>query len=298
MKIQQQPELHFPMNTICEQFGIRRQAHYQMLQRSRQRQVQEIGILELVRQVRRKHPRMGTRKLLYKIQPMLAAEGLHLGRDRLFRLLRSQDLLVPHKKHHRRTTLPGLFRTPNLLPGLYIQQPNQVWVSDITYVELEIDRFAYLFLLMDLYSRFILGWCVSPTLLAEGALSCLQMALPRCFATRPAPIHHSDHGVQYTCHDYLDTLTGHGLRPSMGAVGNCYDNIFAERVIGTLKNEYCLGDRFVDLPQLQRFVPEVVQLYNYDRPHLSLDLHTPSRVYSGQAGSIQPISIPALAVAS
>jgi putative transposase len=294
MKIQQQPEVYFPMDTICEQFGIRRQAHYQMLQRNRQRQVQQAGILELVRQVRRKHPRMGTRKLLHKIQPMLAAEGLQIGRDRLFSLLRSQDLLVQPKKHHRRTTIPGLFRTPNLLPGLCIQQPNQVWVSDITYVELEIDRFAYLFLLMDLYSRFILGWHLASTLLAAGALFSLQMALPHCSADQPAPIHHSDHGVQYTCHDYLDTLIGHGLRPSMGAVGNCYDNIFAERVIGTLKNEYCLGDRFVDLPQLQRFVPEVVQLYNYERPHLSLDMLTPSRVYSGQAGPVQPVSIPAL----
>ena len=98
MKIQQQPELHYPMNTICEQFGIRRQAHYQMLQRSRQRQVQEIGILELVRQVRRKHPRMGTRKLLYKIRPMLAAEELQIGRDRLFCLLRSRDLLVQRRR--------------------------------------------------------------------------------------------------------------------------------------------------------------------------------------------------------
>lgn len=280
------------MDLICQQFGISRQAHYQMLERSQERQANAEVILELVRQVRRKHPNMGGRKLLYKIQPMLAQEGLTIGRDCLFNLLRSQDLLVKRKKHPRRTTLPGIFRTPNLLPGLNIEYPNQVWVCDITYVEVEVDQFAYLFLLMDLYSRFILGWHVSDSLVSEGALLSLKMALEHLSSIQITPIHHSDHGVQYTSHAYRNTLHAQGLRASMGAVGNCYDNIFAERVIGTLKNEYRLGDRFGDPSQVARLVPEVIYLYNVERPHLSLNMLTPSQVYSGGARSVQPLLIP------
>jgi putative transposase len=280
------------MEMICEQFGITRQAHYQMLRREIQRRKEAALILEMVRQVRRKHPKMGGRKLLYKIGPMMAAEGLQIGRDRLFDLLREQDLLVKPKRSRRRTTLPGPWRTANLLPGLVISRPNQVWVCDITYLELERDGFAYLFLLMDLYSRYILGWHVSPSLAADGALASLQMALPCLPSEGERLIHHSDHGVQYTCHNYLNTLLDHDIRPSMGAVGNCYDNIFAERVIGTLKNEYLLGDRFVDLPQVQTAAREAIHLYNTDRPHLALQMAVPERVYFGSQHNVPSIVIP------
>jgi hypothetical protein len=105
------------MDQICTQFGITRQAHYQKVQREKQQQVIDEIILEMVRQVRRKHPRQGTRKLLDRIQPMLAAEGLQIGRDGLFSLLREREMLVQPKKGYRRTTSPGHWRTPNLLPG-------------------------------------------------------------------------------------------------------------------------------------------------------------------------------------
>ncbi len=105
------------MTTLCAQFGISRQAHYQQIQRDAQRHTEAVLILELVRQVRRKHPQMGTRKLLVNLQPMLALEGLQLGRDRLFALLRTHDLLVRPLKTYRRTTRPGTRRWPNLLPG-------------------------------------------------------------------------------------------------------------------------------------------------------------------------------------
>lgn len=280
------------MDQICAYFGITRQAHYQRLCREMQRQKESELILEMVRQVRRKHPKMGGRKILYKIEPMLAAEGLQIGRDRLFDLLRRHDLLIKRRESYRRTTIPGLWRTANLLPGLVISRPNQVWVCDITYLELERDGFAYLFLLMDLYSRFILGWHVSPSLGADGALASLHMALP-CLPGDDKPlIHHSDHGVQYTCHNYLDTLLDHDIRPSMGAVGNCYDNIFAERVIGTLKNEYSLGDPFANLPQVQTVVPEAIHLYNTDRPHLALHMAIPEQVYCSSHRKIPSILIP------
>jgi transposase InsO family protein len=280
------------MAQICAQFGISRQAHYQKQARETERLAADEIVLELVRQLRRKHPQRGGRKLLFKIQPMLTQDGLQLGRDRLFDLLRSQDLLVERKKTHRHTTIPGLWRAPNLLAGLTISRPNQVWVCDITYLELEVGRFAYLFVLMDLFARFIVGWHVSPSLVADGALISLRAALSHLQTDQNTLIHHSDHGVQYTSHAYMSTLLQYHIRPSMGAVGNCYDNIFAERLIGILKSEYRLEDRFVDLVQVHVAVQEAIHLYNTDRPHLSLNLAVPDEVFSGHRQDTPPVVIP------
>lgn len=282
------------MDRICDLYQISRQAHYQKCQRELERAAQEEIILELVRQLRRNHPRMGGRKLLYKLQPMLLGEGLKIGRDRLFDLLRSQDLLVQRRKTYRRTTIPGLFRAPNRLPGLEINRPNQVWVSDITYLELEKNHFAYLFVLMDLYSRYIVGWHVASSLAAEGALASLRGALGQLKTDPAGLIHHSDHGVQYTSHAYMNTLLDHDIQASMGAVGNCYDNIFAERLMGILKGEYYLDTLFVNYSQVTSIVDEVVDLYNTDRPHLSLNLAVPIDVYHGYCDHVPPIIIPTL----
>lgn len=280
------------MAQICAQFGITRQAHYQKLWREIERHSENEIVLEMVRQVRRKHPGMGVRKLLFKIQPLLAVEGLQMGRDRLFALLRSEDLLVKRRKTYRRTTIPGLWRAPNRLPGLTISHPNQVWVCDITYLELEVGRFAYLFVLMDLYARYILGWHVAASLAAEGALVSLNMALSHLSLAPQDLIHHSDHGVQYTSHAYMNTLLARNIQPSMGAVGNCYDNIFAERLIGILKSEYRLDTRFMNFSQVNLAVKEVVHLYNTDRPHLSLNLAVPRDIYFGHRSDVPSLTIP------
>jgi transposase InsO family protein len=280
------------MAQICAQFGITRQAHYQKLWREVERRSQDEIVLEMVRQVRRKHPRMGTRKLLYKIQPLLEADHVQIGRDRLFEVLRHEDLLVKRRKTYHRTTIPGLWRAPNRLPGLTISHPNQVWVCDITYLELEVGRFAYLFVLMDLYARYILGWNVATSLAADGALMSLHMALSHLSTTLPDLIHHSDHGVQYTNHAYLNTLLDYHIQPSMGAVGNCYDNIFAERLMGILKSEYHLDTCFMNFSQANLAVKEVVHLYNTDRPHLSLNLAVPQEVYAGCRQDIPALVIP------
>lgn len=279
------------MDEICSLFGISRQAHYQKAQREQEQGQKAEVLLEMVRLVRRRHPKMGTRKLLFKLQPMLTEEGLKMGRDRLFELLRSQNLLVERKKTFRRTTLPGLWRAPNRLLGLTVSQPNQVWVADITYLELEGGHFAYLFVLMDLFSRYIVGWQVASSLSADGACLSLQRALKGLTTNPIRLIHHSDHGVQYTSHAYMDTLLANNIQPSMGAVGSCYDNIFAERLIGILKNEYGLDQPFVDFTQVVTVVQEVITLYNSDRPHLSLNLAVPQDVYLGHSLQIPPVDI-------
>jgi len=280
------------MEQICAHFGITRQAHYQKVKREQQREIETLLILEMVRQIRRKHPRMGGRKLQVKLSPMLAAEGLKIGRDGLFTLLRQANMLVQRRTKPRRTTIPGLWRTPNLLPGMSITRPNQVWVSDITYVETETQPFVYLFVVMDLYSRYIVGWQVSDSLAASGALSALQQAIQQCHRSDQDLIHHSDHGVQYTCHDYLNTLSDHHIRPSMGAIGNCYENAFAERVIGTLKGEYGLDRRIPNLMIVQKLAEEAIFLYNTDRPHQALSYAFPSQVYHDTGSNSPPVIIP------
>lgn len=283
------------MEDICAQFGITRQAHYQNLHRETNQKIANALILEMVRQVRRNHPRMGSRKLLYKIQPMMAQEGLKMGRDRLFELLRVADLLVKRKKAFHQTTQSGFRYAPNRLTGLVVAHCDQVWVCDITYLELMGKEFAYLFLLMDLFSRYIVGWHVSPSLGTEGALVSLQKALSQTASRNVTGlIHHSDHGVQYTNQVYSEELLAHGLLASMGAVGNCYDNIYAERVIGILKGEYSLKAPFVDISQTNSVVEEVVYLYNADRPHLSLGYATPSDVYQGSMLEIPVLKFPAM----
>jgi transposase InsO family protein len=222
---------------------------------------------------------------------MMDTEGLQIGRDRLFSLLRKRNMLVQPQKGYHRTTIPGYWRTPNLLPGMTISQPNQVWVCDITYLQVELNRFAYLFLLMDLFSRFIVGWHVASSLATDGAVQSLRMALKQLPEMENMPIHHSDHGVQYTSRPYIEILLQNGIRPSMGEVGNCYDNIFAERVIGTLKNEYYLDARFSDHHQVRFAAKEAIHHYNTDRPHMSLNMAVPLDVFCGDYHHVSPVVI-------
>ena len=165
-------------------------------------------------------------------------------------------------------------------------------LGDITYIDTEVEKFAFLFLLMDLYSRFIVGYWVATSLAAEGAIDCLKMALGFQRETDHSLIHHSDHGVQYTSRLYMKVLFDHHVRPSMGHTGNCYDNIFAERLFGSLKNEYILGDRFVNAKQVYVAAKQSVSLYNSDQPHLSRKNVSPADVYFDQSVHLPPLFTP------
>jgi len=270
------------MAQVTALFGIQPQAHYQARRRSRSREAQATLIVDLARMLRREHPRMGGRKLLHLLRPMLAQEGLAIGRDRFFALLRAHHLLVPRRKKPSRTTWPGPLRVPNRLPGLTVEAVHQVWVVDISYIHLGDGRFAYVHLVMDLYSRYLVAAYVASSLAAEAAALALQRAIACAACDLAGLIHHSDHGSQYTSHLYQDLLRRHGIIPSMGAVGNAYDNAFAERVIGTLKNEYALEGPFDSPEQAQQAWNEGRHLYNTRRPHLSLDYATPEDVYLGR----------------
>lgn len=221
---------------------------------------------------------MGGRKLYHELKPRLAQLEIARGRDAFFDLLRTNNLLVAPKRNRRRTTFSGSWRCPNRFAGMKLSQPNQAWVGDITYVTMEAG-FVYLTLLTDAFSRFIVGYDISSSLATEGSLRALRSAIKQAPCHIEGLVHHSDHGVQYTSWLYRDCLTQHGLLSSMGEVGNCYDNALAERMNGILKCEYGLDDLFINLAQAQRAVQEAVWLYNYDRPHLSLDYNKPADIH-------------------
>ena len=222
---------------------------------------------------------MGGRKLYHELQQPMAALGITRGRDAFFDLLRAHNLLVPTKRSRRRTTRAGLWRCPNLLAEQEVLRVHQAWVGDITYLTCE-QGFVYLALLTDAYSRFIVGYDVSSSLVAEGCLRALDAAIaltPRTALN--GLIHHTDHGVQYTAWPYQERLQTWGMRPSMGEVGNCYENALAERMNGILKCEYGLDDLFVNYEQACKAVQEAIWLYNYERPHLALNYCKPVEIH-------------------
>jgi len=236
-------------------------------------------IVELVQNKRQKHPRMGGRKVLHEIRPMMNKLGINRGRDTFFDLLRSRDLLVPLKRNKQRTTRSGLWHCSNLVAGLELKHINQVWVADITYLTTE-QGFVYLALLTDAFSRYIVGYDVSSSLAVEGCLRALNGAIRSTSPSKLAGlIHHSDHGVQYTAWHYCDRLRDVNSHSSMGEIGNCYDNPLAERMNGILKNEYALDSLFINKQHAQQATREAIYLYNYERPHNSLNLSKPAQVH-------------------
>ena len=266
------------MKHVYDWVGVTKQAAYQHRRRGTEREAKEVAIVGQVQQIRQRHPRMGTRKLLQKMQPWLESTGVKIGRDGLFELLRRHGLLLYLLRRGRRTTWPGKWRCRNLLAEETITRPNQAWVSDITYVETE-QGFRYLSLITDVYSRRIMGYDLSDSLAVEGTLRALQQAIRRAKGRVKGLIHHSDHGIQYTCHAFRKRLNKYGIRQSMGEIGNCYDNAVAERVNGILKLEYGLEHLFVSTRQAKRAVREAVWLYNNERPHMSLSYQIPHYVY-------------------
>lgn len=224
---------------------------------------------------------MGGRKLHHELQEPLTTLGIARGRDALFDLLRTKSLLVPTKRSRRKTTQSGLWRCPNLLTNLTVTHVHQVWVGDITYITTEAG-FVYLALLTDVFSRFIVGFDLSSSLAVEGCLRALNHAIAQTNGDDLSGlVHHSDHGVQYTAWPYRERLQDTGMLSSMGEVGNCYENALAERVNGILKCEYGLDDLFIDQEHAQKAVQEAVWLYNYERPHQSLNYSKPVEIYFG-----------------
>ncbi len=242
---------------LCRIAGISRQGYY------------------AGRCVRALQPRIGTRKLQF----LLWCQGLLVGRDRFFEILRENDLLVPPKKKAVRTTwydqsLP-VYR--NLLYQLEPTGPHQVWVSDITYISTD-EGILHLALVTDLVSRQIVGWNAGDTNEASEAIKAVQMAMAQLPPDR-FPIHHSDRGSQYCCHDYVAVLQNRSLPISMTEQNHCYENSCAERVNGILKDEFNLDRVFRTKTQARSAIAQAITTYSTLRPHLSLQVRTPDQVH-------------------
>ena len=276
-------EAGYGVKHLCEYVGMSRQNYYAVRCLRKRREVDESMIVELVKRERRLQPRLGGRKLLHLLGPDLQEAGVEIGRDRFFEVLAEHDLLVVRKPGRVYTTnsrhsLPVFH---NLLQDKEFTSPNQVWVSDLTYIRTD-EGFLYAALITDKVSRKIVGAHIGDSLEAEGCLRALDMAL----ADLPEghhPIHHSDRGCQYCCHAYVDRLRERGLGISMTEVMHCYENALAERVNGILKQEYALDQKFRSKAQARKAFEQAVWLYNHRRPHLMLEYRFPADVHAEAA---------------
>lgn len=225
--------------------------------------------------------RIGTRKLHYLLNEQ-ADNGLHIGRDRLFTLLKACRLLVPVRRaYHKTTNSHHRFRRhPNLLKTgpeqVVVTRPEQVWVADITYLPTR-NGMVYLSLVTDACSRKIMGHHVHGDLRTGSVVRALKQALRERKTASPL-IHHSDRGVQYCATEYQSVHEKNGLICSMTDGYDCYQNALAERVNGILKTEFLLS-RPGNLEQAQKMVKESIAIYNGERPHLSLKYKTPDAVH-------------------
>jgi putative transposase len=268
---------------LCTRVGMSRQNYYAARRLRQRRQIDEALILELVKRERQMQPRLGGRKLLHLLGSDLEEAGIQIGRDRFFELLAESDLLVVPKPGAPRTTnsrhsLP-VFN--NLLAGQVLGAPNEAWVSDLTYIRTD-EGFLYAALITDAYSRKIVGAHIGDSLEAEGCLAALEQALKTLPAGKK-PIHHSDRGCQYCCHEYVERLQKGQLPISMTQVMHCYENAKAERVNGILKQEYELDRKFRTKIQARKVFEQAVWLYNHRRPHMKLDYRFPAEVHERAA---------------
>lgn len=262
--------------------GISRQAHYQGVRREAEREAKHAQVLAWVREKRLRQPRIGTRKLHHLMAPRLGQSGLKIGRDALFDLLRHTRMLVlPRRAYHKTTDSHHQFRRhPNLLKAgpdqCRAEGSERIWVADITYLPTQ-EKCVYLSLVTDAYSRKIVGYHVHDSLHTAEVSQALKMALKDRRGGGDL-IHHSDRGIQYCSSEYQAIHRQHGLTCSMTDGYDCYQNALAERVNGILKHEFLL-QRPADLTQARRMVRESVDIYNSERPHLSLQLKTPDEVH-------------------
>lgn len=247
-------------------------------------------------EVRRYLPRLGTRKLYHLLKPRFEAAGIKLGRDGLFAYLRQHHLLIRPRRCYTKTTFSKhwMKKHPNLLKERVITEPEQAFVSDITYVESE-EGVHYLSLVTDAGSRKIMGHELSREMKASDVVKALKQAIRQRCNDRPL-IHHSDRGLQYCSQIYQAELGRNGIRPSMTDGYDCYQNALAERVNGILKQEFLIY-RCRTFEDLKVLVAESIDAYNELRPHLSLGMRTPEEVHKKTsceaqlASSLKPVNV-------
>lgn len=236
-------------------------------------------MVQLVSAIRIRQPRIGGKKLYSLLEDDFCSLKFRLGRDKFFEVLRSEKLLISPRKRRIKTTDSSHEHPvyPNLLVGITLSRPYQAVAADITYIRLE-DGFCYLALITDLFTRMIVGWTLSETLEVAGTIQALRYAGLAMGVTRHC-IHHSDQGVQYCSNDYVRLLFRFQMAISMTDTGSPGQNAVAERVNGILKRELLLDSIFKRFSAALPVVRQAIEIYNYERPHYSLSLLTPSQFH-------------------
>ena len=260
---------------LCELFGKSRQAYYQRSKYNYKEELKTEILHQLVEKHRQLMPSIGVRKLHSLIEPHLPKE-LQIGRDSFFDFLREKGLLVRKRRHKVRTTYSDhwMHKYPNLIKEFIPQKSHQLWVSDITYVETA-EGFTYLNLVTDAYSRKIIGWTLGETLEAKHTVKALKMAINQLPKSLVDVLHHSDRGVQYCCNQYVKLLKKNSIKISMTENGDPRENAIAERVNGIIKDEWINQMKLKSSVDARRQLERIIQIYNHDRPHASLDMKTP-----------------------
>jgi len=277
---------HIGLAKLCGWFGITRQAYYQNSWNGISISIEEDLVLRQVMQIRKHHPRMGTRKLYEKLQPFMLEHQIKMGRDALFDLLASNFLLVKRRKRRIQTTqsFHWLRKYPNLIRGFIPTAPNQLWVSDITYWKIK-QGYIYISLITDVYSHKIVGYHVAETLESIESIQALELALAGLDGQRGQLIHHSDRGIQYCSSGYVKLLQDYNIQISMTENGDPLENPVAERVNGIIKDEYLYAYEVSNIKEAKEVLAIVIKLYNEERPHMSIGNLTPNQLHH----SIKPI---------
>ncbi len=257
----------YPVSMACDILGLAPSSYYYLAVGMDEHEL-ETAIEELAGQF----PTYGTRRVTQQLRR--PPYKITVNRKRVRRIMAEKKLLRPVKKRKRRTTdsQHPYPRYPNLVKGLEITYPEQVWVSDISYVRLQ-DEFVYLAIIMDVFTRALRGWCLSRSLDQELTLTALRGAL----STHVPEIHHSDQGVQYAAADYIDLLRAHDIQISMAEVGKAEENGYAERVIRTIKEEEVDLSEYFDFADAARQIGHFIEdVYMTKRIHSSLGYLTPA----------------------
>jgi putative transposase len=264
---------------ICRLFGYSKQAYYKRTSHQLKSGPDKEYLKSLVMSVRQKLPKTGGRKLHYMLKDDLKRYQIKIGRDKLFDFLRDQYLLIPKVRRYYKTTNSRhwMRKYPNLIKEIKLNEPEQVWVADITYLRIK-EKTYYLHLITDAYSKKIVGYNLSDNLMACSTLEALKMAVSNRKYNKNL-IHHSDRGLQYCSKEYTQYLSQSKILISMTQNYDPYENAIAERVNGILKEEFGLSEIFEDFENLKKQVQQSILFYNQIRVHLSINMLTPNQAH-------------------